>query len=183
MKARCLGHCCEAFTLPMPPDEIWAAYYRWLRMHTGRVSETRELRRSDHEPDGLVSARKGLITDIHLIAPMVVYLGYGPVPWKKVVPDDEELLGGKRRKFHIYTCKHFDKKKRECTIYEFRPMMCRDYPYGKGCNYAACTWKHHKRPAVDLKKKRAELKAEKKQQAGDMKALKKKMGQMVEESK
>jgi Fe-S-cluster containining protein len=38
---------------------------------------------------------------------------------------------------HVYTCRHFDDESRLCTIYEQRPEMCRDYPYGHdgGCEY------------------------------------------------
>jgi Fe-S-cluster containining protein len=38
---------------------------------------------------------------------------------------------------HVYTCRHFDDETRLCTIYERRPEMCRDYPYGHngGCEY------------------------------------------------
>ena len=33
------------------------------------------------------------------------------------------------------TCKLFDTKKRQCTVYEARPGVCRDYPEGKRCGY------------------------------------------------
>jgi Fe-S-cluster containining protein len=38
---------------------------------------------------------------------------------------------------YVYTCRHFDDETRLCTIYEQRPEMCRDYPYGHngGCEY------------------------------------------------
>lgn len=38
---------------------------------------------------------------------------------------------------HVYTCRHFDEGTRLCAIYEQRPEMCRDYPYGNdgGCEY------------------------------------------------
>lgn len=40
----------------------------------------------------------------------------------------------------VYTCKHWDEETRLCTVYDKRPQMCRDYPYGKrcqhGCGYA-----------------------------------------------
>lgn len=32
-------------------------------------------------------------------------------------------------------CKLFDTKKRQCTVYESRPSVCRDYPEGKRCGY------------------------------------------------
>ena len=39
-----------------------------------------------------------------------------------------------------YRCKHWDPETGDCTIYDIRPQMCRDYPGAHGCNYAACTW-------------------------------------------
>lgn len=32
-------------------------------------------------------------------------------------------------------CKLFDTKKRQCTVYDARPGVCRDYPEGKRCGY------------------------------------------------
>jgi len=37
------------------------------------------------------------------------------------------------------TCRHFDGK--NCTVYDQRPQMCRDYPYGKPCTIEGCTRK------------------------------------------
>lgn len=37
------------------------------------------------------------------------------------------------------TCRHFDG--RDCTAYESRPPMCKDYPYGRSCTYDGCTLK------------------------------------------
>jgi Fe-S-cluster containining protein len=36
------------------------------------------------------------------------------------------------------TCRHFDGT--NCTRYEERPAMCRDYPYGKQCEFKGCTF-------------------------------------------
>ena len=35
-----------------------------------------------------------------------------------------------------FTCRHFDKVKRLCTIYESRPEMCRTYPNGRRCSHS-----------------------------------------------
>lgn len=131
---RCTGHCCEEFTLPFGPDELWASYSRWLRhLH----QNDQDLLKGSTLPDKPMSP---LYTDIHLVAPMVTYLGYGPVRYKMVDPGPV----GKIRKFHRYTCKHFDSKKRVCSIYEFRPQVCRTHGVNYKCNYAACKWKDHK---------------------------------------
>lgn len=36
-----------------------------------------------------------------------------------------------------YTCRHFDGV--NCTAYEERPDMCRNYPYGRPCPEDGCT--------------------------------------------
>jgi Fe-S-cluster containining protein len=36
---------------------------------------------------------------------------------------------------HWFTCKNWDEETRLCKIYEDRPQMCRDYPYGKECQH------------------------------------------------
>lgn len=40
----------------------------------------------------------------------------------------------------LYTCRHWDTETRLCGIYEQRPAMCRDYPYGHPCDHGCdCT--------------------------------------------
>lgn len=34
---------------------------------------------------------------------------------------------------HYFTCKNWDEDTRLCKIYEDRPAMCRDFPYGTEC--------------------------------------------------
>lgn len=129
---RCTGHCCEAFTLPFPPEHLRELYIMSRDHLEGRV----HLRMNDdlqlHEPR--------LIEDIHLIYPMVSYLGHIPTPMAGVEPPSNP-----EARAHYYTCKHFDRVSRNCTIYEIRPGMCRSYPYSSDCNYAACTWIERKR--------------------------------------
>ncbi len=142
---RCTGHCCENFRLPFAPDELWAAYYRW--QHGGNAES---LRMNNGQP--MPNPQ-----DIQLIAPMVVYLGPATaLPMKHINPSDEELLGQDwDPPNHYYRCKHFDSKERLCTIYEHRPVMCREYPYGDPCNYTSCTWVENK-AKKQTKKERAE---------------------------
>lgn len=131
---RCTGHCCEMFILPYSPGDIWAMYRRWS---VGGDAGALLMNDAEQLPNP---------QDIHLIAPMVEYLGaFDEPPMKHIIPGDRQLLGKKLDPpGHYYRCKLFDQKKRTCTIYEFRPVMCRGYPYGKPCNYAACTWKENK---------------------------------------
>src|SRR3954467_12700015 len=39
-----------------------------------------------------------------------------------------------------YTCKNYIKETHSCGIYETRPNMCKEYPYGSPCQYKTCTW-------------------------------------------
>jgi Fe-S-cluster containining protein len=129
---RCTGHCCRDFSLPLSPDELQTAYLRWYASQGGKTQITKEGRKPGP-----------LYTDIHLIAPMVEYLGYTEKMPKVVNPPDD-VLRGKPERGHRYRCKHLDQKTRNCTIYDIRPTMCQDYPGKHSCNYAGCTWKSRK---------------------------------------
>lgn len=107
MGDRCSGNCCTKFNLPYGPDTLWRMYDQWVESKT-----------------------PPLVNDIHIIAPMVKYLGY--------VSGADMIEGAGDG--HYYTCKHHDTKTGNCGIYERRPAMCRDYPYGRSCHYTACTW-------------------------------------------
>lgn len=151
---RCTGHCCRDFTLPMGPEELWASYARWMA-----GGEKRSL------PSMSGAAETPLYLDVHLIAPMVVYKGYHNRDSKRINPSDEGLLGKPESKAHHYTCKHFDPKAKACTIYEYRPAMCRSFPGPFGCNYLGCTWKRRRRKKQskkELEKRQRGLRAPKK---------------------
>ncbi len=102
-----------------------------------------------------------LFQDIHLIAPMVTYLGKfdrTPRAAKQINEHDDIILGGKyKQPKHYYSCKHFDPKAKLCTIYEMRPAMCRNYPNGHECNYVGCTWLDNKAKKETPKKRRERL--------------------------
>ena len=100
--------------------------------------------------------------DIHLIAPMVRYLGFTYDHPPQINPSDNRLLGKPKTKQHYYTCKHFNPKTRDCTIYEIRPAMCRSYPDSGLCNYAKCTWKAKrakKQTAAELRRRKKAIMA------------------------
>ena len=131
MSDRCTGHCCHHFTLPMAPDELWAKY-------TATMKELENPQADQITMGGAPDART--VQDIHLIAPMAIYLG------KKEDSPMPVVEGYTPRKDqHWYTCKHLVNG--NCTIYEHRPAMCRNYPYGEDCNYADCTWDERKAKA------------------------------------
>lgn len=68
------------------------------------------------------------------LAPMLVYLG-------TFEPQEAEARFGhcSSGEHHYWTCRNHDRVTGNCTIYETRPRMCIDYPYGKPCNYIECT--------------------------------------------
>lgn len=52
-----------------------------------------------------------------------------------------------------YECRHFVRdepgaRTGRCSVYEARPAMCRDYPYGKPCTHPGCTLDPDARPDV-----------------------------------
>lgn len=51
-----------------------------------------------------------------------------------------------------YECRHFDPRSGNCTNYEGRPIMCRDYPYEhmeNGCQFSQCTLPNRKLPVLN----------------------------------
>jgi Fe-S-cluster containining protein len=111
MGDRCTGRCCESFTL------------------TG-------IGYTPGEIDAFLRMRA---TDGVQIADMVI-------PLRRIVAGAEvpngsqascEPTGGG----WVFTCKHFDLVNRDCGIYETRPGMCRDFPYGSRCEHGErCGW-------------------------------------------
>ena len=68
--------------------------------------------------------------DIDTVAEMVY-----PIDW---VPTSEEVAHDKDWGHYTYGCKHLQETG-DCAIYERRPRMCRDYPYGSRCPIEGCT--------------------------------------------
>lgn len=121
---RCSGHCCRDFTLPFSPEEV--------RM--------KSLRAQLAPTDSPVGWKR----DIAMIADMLIFL--------RVDKNEHHMRAPWRELLYHYTCKNFDPATNNCTAYDTRPAMCRDYPYrltrhDKGykpraegqCNYRDCT--------------------------------------------
>jgi Fe-S-cluster containining protein len=160
---RCTGHCCRHFTLAMSPDELWEAYRRWL--YGGADALFMKPQPQSEYLKAPISYGR-VFRDIHLVAPMVRYLGYMEPPIKLVNPENAG-------KAHYYTCKHLAENG-DCTIYEHRPDMCRAYPNGHECEFAECTWKSMKA------KKRKKQKGIPKDQDLRLKKLEERLGEVVE---
>jgi len=56
----------------------------------------------------------------------------------------------------LYTCRNFDVTTRNCKIYDHRPRMCRNFPYGKKCPNKECTLKYEKTPTIGFTEKKFE---------------------------
>jgi uncharacterized protein len=48
---------------------------------------------------------------------------------------DEQIMRHHKDSIYKSVCSLFDRKKRQCTVYEARPNVCRKYPYGNQCGY------------------------------------------------
>lgn len=144
----CTGHCCRAFRIGgRSPEDLRLEYEAWLRgLESGDVSMDRtgggqRRKRWDNE----LSVRH----DIHLVFPMLIYLGRlrtNPLP----LVDEQPELPDDHPGDHFYTCKHLEESGR-CSVYEIRPMMCRAYGLGRDCEFKDCTWEGH-RAELRLKK-------------------------------
>lgn len=156
-KGRCTGGCCERFYLPYSPEELMAKYDAWKRQSVGEriemVAPVHGRQRSPSVPE-----------DIHIVALMVKPLF--PVDAANsvdhVLPAWQEKQRGDYGGWW-YTCKHYDRESRNCTIYEQRPAVCREYPsYGRDtkCFYANCTWGKHRADAKPPKDDRLSKKLE-----------------------
>lgn len=117
MGDRCTGHCCAVFTLPASPDKL--------------------AKRLAHVKDGA------------FILNMVIFIE------ETTIGENGKVAGTYASEFtplrhcssdttiYLYTCRHFDREARNCTVYEDRPEMCRDHPgYGQtsACDHVACEW-------------------------------------------
>lgn len=72
--------------------------------------------------DGLIKVKDG-----SFIADMLIEL-----------PQDAWKQGPDGKLWPRFTCRHLQPNG-DCGAYEFRPQMCREYPYGSPCEYAECT--------------------------------------------
>ena len=112
MGDRCRGDCCRSMYLPVSPERLRNSYNAWMAQEKTDVQ-------------GLP-----ILTDIHLLGTMLVHLGE-----LEANPLTGHPSGSS--KAHYYRCKHLAENG-DCTIYDIRPKMCRDYPYGYPCQYPGC---------------------------------------------
>lgn len=153
---RCIGHCCRKFYLPYTPAELVESYaydiaatnYQMAKEAFDRRPKKKQTRKAKRrlakkhpkvvtpdlqlKPDAFGHYGK---MEIRQIADMVVYLGW--------LPEQPDLIPvaaigrGPGKMSNFYTCRNL-KPNGDCGIYDTRPRMCRDYPYGSPCRYTDC---------------------------------------------
>ncbi len=120
-KDRCTGHCCEKFQLPWNQKGLDKALEDTL--HGTMVWQ-----------------------DMEFVHDMVIFIG----------PTEESLIENLEntdsgQQFWDWTCRHFDKENRICTVYDKRPQMCRKHGVDYPCATQGCTMKSAKRDPELLK--------------------------------
>jgi Fe-S-cluster containining protein len=121
-----MGHCCEDIGLYISPEEMKLTYERWVK----GLNNSPSIKMSENS--GNKSERN--YGEIYLLYPMLIFT-------KQDYTHPEKPKEKKVGKVYHYTCVHYDKKKRECGIYDIRPYMCRSYPNNKFCNNPKCQWR------------------------------------------
>lgn len=114
---RCTGDCCRAFVLSATYGDALRAYDAW---RAGAQSYV-----------GHGGGQRWIPVDIHLLATMIRPLGEfttHPITGREY-----------DRPTTLYFCVHLDGDG-DCGIYDRRPEMCRNYPYGRRCEYPDCAW-------------------------------------------
>lgn len=126
MGSRCSGQCCKAFTIHYSPEEL-AEAARFDR-------EVEAAMAAGEQPPMTDANGNNRAMDIQFIADMVIHLGHmthNPVTQRLACHDGEA--------HHFYTCRHL-LPNGDCGTYETRPRMCKEFPYGRECEYPGCTW-------------------------------------------
>lgn len=113
MGDRCTGRCCRDFDLPFTPDALRAA------------AATARAAREAQEPTAPGAVARVRNAEVEQIAAMVIPLRPEP--------------GAPTR--YRYRCANYDEDSGDCAIYDRRPDMCRDFPYGHACAFGdRCDW-------------------------------------------
>lgn len=129
----CKGFCCDDIGLFISPHDLQNSYHTWLSRRDGDKSlEIKDVSMSIN-PKGLTLWR-----DIYLIYPMLIFSHQDHIhPDGEIKVEDDKVI------YH-YSCKHHNKKSKDCDIYEERPMLCRTYPDSGFCGYTKITDKRVK---------------------------------------
>ena len=128
--SRCSGQCCKKFCLPFSPMQA-EHFKRQLAIGKDVVTFEGEYGVARYGVDG---------QDIDTIVDMIQFIRMDYQSSQDGHARGQSAKRTRRKRYeriYHYTCKHFDGK--NCTIYEARPQMCRDFPNGTTCTYRGCT--------------------------------------------
>lgn len=133
MGARCTGHCCRAIGVGSSPEQLnEAQLLMQLETEMDRDSQARKLLDLYVTDQG--HTHESWVAEVLMVTTMLVPMGIqsrkNPVTGTQGTMDR-----------HWYTCVYFDEDSGDCTVYEDRPLLCRNYPYGGACDEPDCTAK------------------------------------------
>lgn len=121
---RCTGHCCTGFTLPYPQNTfIESAWYQLGRFPLPPGTEPAHVVAGTH-------CKVPLFLDAVFIADMIIPVD--PVAAAARYHSPPAVTS------HFFRCRHL--KDGNCSVYERRPRVCSEYPYGRPCVFKGCTW-------------------------------------------
>lgn len=122
--SRCIGHCCRLFYAPTTPEKITRCQEAAVKREQGEPFPVDLTLPRDHE------------TILDMLIPVRPVVEGETPPGQKTYKIDR--WGSKEG--WLFRCKHFDEESHDCRIYDRRPKMCRDYPYGEPCDFEGCTY-------------------------------------------
>lgn len=126
----CKGFCCDDIGLEVSPRELQNSYHQWA-----------DGERKNRESLSMSASGKTILmyNYIYLTYPMLVFSHQDYIH-----PDGDLNTENEGRITYHYSCKHHNKKTKDCDIYEERPLMCRSFPDNDFCGYRKVTDKRVK---------------------------------------
>lgn len=124
---RCGGHCCKIVQLPVPVE--------WIRAMVPLDGDPTKVLVG---VQGEGAPRVNLVldrTDAETIGDMLTSVDAceeEPAWWR------DGMVWEGARWFYSHRCRHWVPESGLCAIYERRPTMCREYPYGEPCGQRRC---------------------------------------------
>lgn len=110
----CSGKCCSVFNYPSTPEQLRERWAKWPGTDVG-------LRDDLFVADMLIPLDSAVAAERAAHYDVAAPEGFDLISWAENTP--------------TYTCRHWDEETMLCTTYEERPLMCRDYPYGRKCQH------------------------------------------------
>ncbi len=119
----CKGFCCDDIGIFISPRELQNSYHRF-------VSRDIDKKEKEQMVMSVNNSQVTLWNYIWLTYPMLVFSHQDYIH-----PDGDIDVKSEDRIVYHYSCKHHNKKTKDCDIYEERPMMCRSFPNNDYCGY------------------------------------------------